>query len=94
MDIKLFYCNRKKDLCGALDACDSCKFRDDSGGEYKTIDMKPVVYGKWIPKETMIRHPWAFNNYCSVCKSDVNKLTPYCPNCGADMRGEARNADD
>lgn len=53
------------------------------------VDAVPVVHGSWIPKETMINHPFAFNRYCSVCKSDANMMTPYCPNCGAKMDGGA-----
>lgn len=56
-----------------------------------TVDAVPVVQGKWTRE----------NNYgiwkCSECGCKVNRVNPlkgniwnyyYCPNCGADMRGE------
>ena len=45
--------------------------------------------GKWIKLKA---HPESsFRRYqCSVCMSDrlSHDITNYCPNCGADMRGE------
>lgn len=45
--------------------------------------------GKWIKNE----YGWYY--HCSVCKEnnllhtdEANALSDYCPNCGADMRGE------
>ena len=54
-----------------------------------TIDAEPVRHGKWIEVEdSMIRCR------CSVCgweshlyEDDVYGM-PYCPNCGAYMRGD------
>lgn len=58
-----------------------------------TADVRENVHGEWIeiPDEV-----FASTYKCSVCGCaplsdgyDVDyALTPYCPNCGADMRGE------
>ena len=45
--------------------------------------------GEWIMKETMIRSPYAKNAYCSECLEETSYNHNFCPNCGADMRGEA-----
>ena len=47
-------------------------------------DVRPVVRGKWKRNER--------GNYnCSNCKSEHNAVFGFifCPNCGADMRGNA-----
>ena len=41
--------------------------------------------GKWIDKSNGIEGAW---NYCSVCGEQAIDLYDFCPNCGADMRGE------
>ena len=41
--------------------------------------------GKWIDKSGGIEGAW---NYCSVCGEQAIDLYDFCPNCGADMRGE------
>lgn len=52
----------------------------------KCEDFAPVVHGRWIHD---------INNLysCSECMEretmSPKKLKPYCPNCGAEMRGEA-----
>jgi len=48
-----------------------------------TIEPQPQKYGKWIKRKGAI----GYN--CSCCgKSDISNHFDYCPNCGADMRGE------
>ena len=52
-----------------------------------TIEAEPVKHGKWIG------YAGTIGNECSVCGKwlDVLQGTAemnYCPNCGADMRGE------
>ena len=53
-----------------------------------TIEAKPVVHGEWKPK----KHKLFGNTYehiCSCCGCDYALAEYYfCPNCGADMRGE------
>ena len=46
--------------------------------ESQTID--PVKHGKWNDEDT------AHNAYCSYC-GKVNKVSRYCPSCGARMDG-------
>ena len=43
--------------------------------EQPTVDAKPVVHGEWIWSECDKRFGFVFDN-------------DYCPNCGADMRGD------
>ena len=46
-------------------------------------DVRPVARGKWIH--------FSRSDECSVCGYDTGKYeapTWFCPNCGADMRGE------
>ena len=40
--------------------------------------------GYWIPNKRMSKSPHATNYRCSECM-ELNKRTPYCPNCGARM---------
>lgn len=67
-----------------------------------TVDAVPVVRGKWIKQEPYNQNYWK----CSHC-GETNKyayrdgdVTIYelqdffCPNCGADMRGEENDAAD
>lgn len=45
-------------------------------------DVRPVVRGKWIDEPIKgVRY------YCSVCQGRFDYTWHYCPNCGADMRG-------
>ena len=54
-----------------------------------TVEAKPIVRGEWIPEEKMVRTPFASNYRCSICgQKNYYALTKFCPNCGADMRGE------
>lgn len=49
------------------------------------VEAVPVVHGEWIPY-TISK---LFSHTCSVCHCDVEEKTPFCPNCGADMRTSA-----
>ena len=53
-----------------------------------TVDAIPVVHGRWVMKETMIRSPFAKNAYCSECLEETGYTTNYCPNCGAKMEAD------
>lgn len=46
--------------------------------------------GKWIKTGQSFVFPEKFRNYsCSECGYDIDKIKfNFCPNCGADMRGE------
>lgn len=50
-------------------------------------DVQPVKHGKWIPRILPLNKA---GNECSACLAiSVGAMKPYyCPNCGADMRGE------
>lgn len=49
-------------------------------------DVRPVVRGKWIRPT---RVPDSMLDECSVCGFDTGAYTfNFCPNCGADMRGD------
>ena len=70
-------------------------FKADHGGKRSlmidtqpTADVRENVRGEWIEKNDVCR--------CSVCGKEALwserigcVCTDYCPNCGADMRGEA-----
>ena len=53
--------------------------------------------GEWIAKKEMYRTPSAKNYYCSICEKGAifdsfmgtSRITKYCPNCGAKMKGGA-----
>jgi rubrerythrin len=52
-----------------------------------TVDAQPVRHGHWVGVDDEPYEVWE----CDVCgfiyETD-SKLHRYCPNCGADMRGE------
>lgn len=56
--------------------------------EIPAADVRPVVRGQWELKHIGAGHYWE----CSVCHTNpciyVTENTHFCPNCGADMRGE------
>lgn len=63
-----------------------------------TLEVKPVVYAKWLEKKRWNFGRWHKWLECSNCEYQDNNLEMYedmpfirpfnfCPNCGADMRG-------
>lgn len=50
-------------------------------------DVRENVKGEWIAQEDDYHHYWE----CSECGMGVglDDIRNFCPNCGADMRGEA-----
>ena len=49
--------------------------------------------GTWVGKEQFVNSPEFYSWQCSVCgcvleDPTLDKPYPFCPNCGADMRGE------
>ena len=58
----------------------ACEAIDDA----TEADVRPVVRGEWIICSD------GYYPYCSVCKNEPQGMvmTDFCPNCGADMRGE------
>lgn len=56
--------------------------------EAPIIDAVPVRHGIWMPREEGKVYPFWERYTCSVCGEHADN-TKYCPNCGADMRGDA-----
>lgn len=58
--------------------------------EIPTRDVKPLGHGRWIPYTEEVDGCKFIGHRCSICNKwegftgDFN----FCPNCGADMRGE------
>ena len=50
-----------------------------------TIEARPVVRGEW---EDLGRNYYTVVSQCSECGAKYDFRSPYCPNCGADMRGK------
>ena len=66
-----------RSMCGECDA-------------WNIYNNYPRMKGKWIDKSGGIEGAW---NYCSVCGEQAIDLYDFCPNCGADMRGDEDAAD-
>ena len=47
--------------------------------ELKPVDAVQVVHGRWVWRDGCF--------HCTNCKYTEDHITNYCPNCGADMRG-------
>lgn len=57
--------------------------------EAPTIDAEPVKHGEWkYYNYSDINNPYVGWYECTVCKHHEYSEREYCPNCGADMRGE------
>jgi hypothetical protein len=60
--------------------------------ERSAIDAEPVRHGKWIVWDEILAGIYHTVSECSECGFTTDKMfreeMPYCPNCGADMRGE------
>ena len=54
-------------------------------------DVRPVAMGKWIDErydDEELVGGWYTIPKCSACEEEAPFKSNYCPNCGADMRGE------
>ena len=63
----------------------------DAVNAIPSADVAEVRHGKWIDKTMSVPngHGQTYGKYgCSLCKGKVRYKTDFCPNCGADMRGE------
>ena len=70
---------------------------------YDIKDFEPqeyvkVKHGRWFKTGQSFVYPDKFRNYfCSVCgfelDTHIRQEPNYCPNCGADMRGEENGID-
>ena len=57
------------------------------------IDAKPVVRGEWIEEPYLL----GVTRRCNVCGENYGMphgVFNYCPNCGADMRGDTNASTD
>ena len=55
-----------------------------------TADVRENVKGAWLKGEYYsngYKEEWIFP-YCSICHYETDKMYKFCPNCGADMRGD------
>lgn len=50
-----------------------------------TADVVEVVHGRWIRHKENCLY-----NKCSICCYEHCRENNYCPNCGADMRGDEK----
>ena len=60
----------------------------DRINEQPTVDAVEVVHGRWIEKEYCEPFGGYYLFHCSECDAPNARERNYCPNCGADMRGE------
>lgn len=97
------YIDRAKLLNEMEHECENCEFRDSDGYEceecdyahamlyvkaQKAIKLQPVKRGKWrFTEKLILGNPYG-SYQCSECMYHVPCEENYCPNCGADMRGE------
>ena len=71
-----------------------CAVRKDELAAIPAADVAPVVHGRWIDwKPPFFGMEYSYDTMaCSECGHTMANalLIPanYCPNCGADMRGE------
>lgn len=58
-------------------------------------DVAPVVRGRWLTWDEKFPGNAVGKNlgvFCSVCGNHLDYSSPYCPNCGAKMDEEDKNA--
>ena len=67
--------------------CDNCGHAIHAKRENCKVSAQPERKGKWIERDSWL--------YCSECGEMALECrdTNYCPNCGADMRGEQDEID-
>lgn len=73
-----------KALChpGVLCPDFNCAEVRDTFNAIPAADVRPTVRGKWVDEPIKgIRY------HCSVCQGRFDYTWHFCPNCGADMRG-------
>ena len=76
-----------------MDYCESAKLEEALDIAIKVLKQPERKKGKWIGKEQFANSPEFYSWQCSVCgcvleDPTLDKPYPFCPNCGADMRGE------
>lgn len=88
-----------KVLCADYGDCEGCPFKYYSTCNPKEAaerivtekGYRKVERGEWIEKT----HDWDFGDYidytCSICGIREQNKRKFCPECGADMRGEGND---
>ena len=79
----------REDAINALQYCDpsALELAITDIEEAPAADVRPVVRGRWSEKPYLL----GTTNVCSVCGENYGMphgKYNFCPNCGADMRGE------
>ena len=79
------------EICGECDGVDVCELRDIKVDAIPAADVQEVKQGKWLLQKIPFKggHGQTNTKYkCTVCRGYNKSKTPFCPNCGADMREE------
>lgn len=81
-----------KEVIGNLDhECKSMMDFYSALWNVTAADVSPVVHGRW--ESQVVRKPFVQVLYkCSKCGYLVDRVSNYCPNCGAKMDGGENNA--
>lgn len=66
--------------------------------EFPSADVRENIHGEWITQYEIIRNPYSEEHNphtkCSECNFRVDthssQFMNFCPNCGADMRGDKK----
>ena len=66
-----------------MDYCESAKLEEALDIAIKALEQPERKKGKWLRSGNCI-----FPYECDQCGDTNERATPFCPNCGADMRGE------
>lgn len=52
-------------------------------------DVAPVAHGEWVGGYHTHKGQWIYTKpCCSLCSFEQDGVSNFCPNCGADMRGD------
>lgn len=69
----------------AIDEIKKCRFVVDAIERIRGLPSAQLERkGKWIRESLVTNYPYK----CSACKKYTRAMYDFCPNCGADMRGE------
>jgi len=74
-------------VCGVCIYTDRCEWKNVGCDYIQTLETLPTSVrpkGEWIDNDTFVHK--AFN--CSRCGHITSIKTPFCSNCGAEMRGD------
>lgn len=73
-----------------FESCYDAEWMEEALKDIPAADVRPVVRGEW--KKAFADHEAfgvrPFYRYCSKCNEVTVHQYNFCPNCGADMKGE------